>query len=335
MSNADSPALHQRLSSVLTDTRGVPRERASFLTQLKYTAVIRRFEFLPVILTVAFMPAVLGANSWDELGSLNAVLAVLWAVLGMQIGNMTNALADRELDAAGGKSRMPDAIYGLGVSRVVAQIAISTLVQCAIAGFLAVRTEHWGLLLIGVVAGLIGFQYSLPPLHLKSAGIWQLPSLQLDLVFLPGLFVLYAYDHPLDWDRVATVAGFALVLVSLFVTSHAEDYIEDRQLGFHTYTVAMGLTRTMYVQSSMLFVGSVVLIGSVVTEFGFTWWLLLYVAAWAVSQRFLFTVIQDVRGVRLEDALEKLHRKSLIGPYHAAVMGWATLVLAVALLSGR
>ena len=328
MSSTGIPAVHERLSSVLTDTRGVPREPASLATRLRYVAVIRRIEFMPVIFTVATMPAVLGAQEWREVFSLNAFLAVIWAILGLQIGNMTNALAARELDAAGEKPRMSDAIYGLGVSRVVAEIVVSTVVQCVLAVYLAVRTEHWGLLGIAVVAGLIGFQYSVPPLHLKSAGVPQLPALQLDIVFLPGLFVLYSFDHALDWSKVVTVAGFALVLTSLFVTSHAEDYFEDRQLGFNTYPVALGLARALYVQSAMLFVGSVY------EEFGFTWGLVVYVVAWLVSQRFLFTVIRDVRGVPTEDAVAALHRKSLIGPYHSALMGWSSLAMAALALSG-
>ena len=159
--------------------------------------------------------------------------------------------------------------------------------------------------------------------------------LQLDLVFLPGLFILRSYGHDLEWGTVVTVAGFAMVLVSLFVTSHAEDYLEDGQFGLRTYPRALGLTNAMYVQSTMLFVGSLLVIGSVFATFGVNWAFILYVVAWLESQRFLFTVVRDVRGAPLDSAIAALHKKSLIGPYHAALMGWTTVVLAVFVLIGR
>lgn len=325
--------LGAKLSAVLTDPRDATRERLPLKTRMNHIFVIRRFEFMPVIFTVAFAPAVLGAHSWGEFFSLNMIVGVLFAISGMQVGNMTNALADREQDALF-KSRQSEAVFGLGVSRVVGHIAVSTLVCCALAVFLAVRTGHWDLLPVAAVAGILGFQYSIPPLQLKSAGPWQLPTLQLDIVFLPGLFVLRSYDHAVEWGTVVTVAGLSLSLVALFVTSHAEDYQEDEEFGIRTYTVAWGLVKTMYVQSTMLFVGALMVLVSVYATFGFNWGFVPYAVAWLLSQRFLFTVVRDVRGP-FDAAIEALHKKSLVGPYHAALMGWATVLLAVFVLIGR
>ncbi|MEU0698792.1 UbiA family prenyltransferase [Streptomyces niveus] len=340
MSSTDTATLTEKLTAILTDAqdpqdpRSAPGERPSLATRTRYVFVIRRFEFMPVILTVALAPALLGAHSWGDFLSLNMLLAMLYAISGMQIGNMTNALADREQDALY-KSRQSEAIYGLGVSRVVVHIVVSTVVCSALATILAIRTGHWDLLLIAAVVGILGFQYSVPPLKLKSAGAWQLPTLQLSLVFLPGLFVLRSYEEELEWGSVVTLAGFALALVSLFVTSHAEDYLEDEQFGVRTYTVAWGLTRTMYIQSTMLFVGALLMIWSVYATFGFTWALVPLVVAWLLSQRLLFTVVRDVRGATMDAAIAALHKKSLIGPYHAALVGWMTVLLAVFVLIGR
>ncbi|AUH39628.1 UbiA family prenyltransferase [Streptomyces sp. CMB-StM0423] len=334
MPKADAPPLRAQLDALLTDSDGAPGQRPPLATRVRYACVIRRFEFLPVILTVSFAPALLGAHEWSDVYSLNTLLGVLFSVSGMQIGNMTNALADREQDALY-KSRQSEAIYGLGVSRVVAHIGVSTAINCALAVFLAIRTGHWDLLPLAVFVGLLGFQYSVPPLKLKGAGAWQLPTLQLSLVFLPGLFVLRSSEYAVEWGSVVALAGFALLLVSLFVTSHAEDYIEDEKFGIRTYTVAWGLTKTMYIQSSMLLVGAPLFLGSVWVTFGFSWAFVPWIAAWLLSQRLLYTVIRDVSDNTHEAAIEALHKKSLIGPYHAALMGWATVLLAVFVVIGR
>lgn len=331
---SNNPALRSRLTEIFTDTRGLPVEPATMATRLRYSVVIRRLEFLPVVITVALVPTVLGAHSWRDIASLNAIAAVAFVIFGHNVGNMVNSLADRDEDALF-KSRTSTAVYGLGVSRVVGQIILWSVICFALAVFLGSRTQHWDVLLIALTFLVLSVQYSIPPLHFKSSGILQLPFLQFDTVFLPGLLILRAYDHDLEWGTVITVAGLALSLVALFSVSHAEDYLEDEQFGLRTYVLALGLTRTFYVTSAMLAIGAVLVISSVWATFGLSWAFLLYVPAWLVSQRFLFTVLQDVRGKSLEAAIAALHKKSPIGAYYSALVGWSTLVLAIFVLIGR
>ncbi|MFF8385965.1 UbiA family prenyltransferase [Streptomyces kanasensis] len=333
-STGTATTLGAKFAAILTDPRGVPGERAPLAARLKYALVIRRYEFLPVYVPLVLTPALLGARSWGEFASLDAVLALVYVISGLQVANMTNALADREQDRQL-KSRQSDAVYGLGVPRVVTHIAVSTAVCGALALYLTVRAQQWEMLLPALAAGLIGFQYSLPPLHLKSAGLWQLLALQNGCVFLPGLFVLWSFGHPLEWGSVVAVLGFALALTSLFVTSHGEDYLVDGRFGIRTYVRALGLVRAFRVQLAMLVAGGVLILVSVPATFGFTWGLLPFLAAWLVSIRFLDAVVRDVRRAPLHEAVADLHGKSLLGPYHSSLLSWATVVLAASVLIGR
>ncbi|GAA0396074.1 UbiA family prenyltransferase [Streptomyces luteireticuli] len=334
MPRTDSAPRTATLAEILNDRHATPGPRPPLGARAKYALVIRRFEFLPGYVPQAVVPGLLGAASWGQLGSLNAVLAMLWSISGLQVANMANALADREQDRRL-KSRQSRAVYGLGVTRVVLHTAVSTLVYAAVAAFLAIRTHHWDLLGYAAAFLFIGFAYSLPPLHLKSRGIWHLLSLQTGCMLLPGIAILRAYDHATPWAHVWTLTGFAMVVTSLFVTSHCEDYVVDGQFGTRTYVRALGLAGALYLQSAMLFLGSLLLLGAIWAIDGPTWGFVPYAVAWLPSQRLLFAAVRVVHRVPLDEAMDYFHRKSLHGPYHSALMSWATVALAALVLTGR
>lgn len=330
---ANATTIRQKYSAILTDADGGPRVRAPFLTRLKYALVVRRIEFLPVHFTIGMVPTVMGAHSWKELVALNAILGVLYGITHMELADMMNALADRELDATY-KARQPQAIHGLGVRRVVVHIVVTTLFYLAIPVFFAVRTGHWDVLVLGLAAWFMGIQYSFPPLHLKSAGAWQLPSLQIGCVVLPGLVILRGYDRPLEWGAVAVVAGLALIQTAMFVTNHAEDYHEDKQFGIRTYVLAFGLRRAMVVQTTMLTLGGLVTLGGVWLAYGFTWGLIPYAIVWLACVRFMLVVVGEMRAP-LDEAITAVRKKALTGPYHGVVLSFMTVLLAFFILAGR
>ncbi|WP_328870933.1 UbiA family prenyltransferase [Streptomyces sp. NBC_00287] len=333
MSSTSATTLGARLTEVFTDSRGVPPEPAPLGTRLKYALVIRRIEFLPIHIVIGLVPTVLGAHTWGEFASVNAIVAFLFCVTHMEMADMLNALADRELDATY-KSRQPRAIYGLGVRKVIAHIAVTTFLYFAASVFLAARTGHWDLIAIAFAGWLIGVQYSLPPLHLKSAGLWQLPTLQFGCVFIPGLFALRSFEHGLEWGSVLIVIGLSLTLTGTFVTNHAEDYLEDQQFGIRTYVLALGINKAMRVQSTMLALGALLVLGGAWLEFGFTWGLILYLVVWLVSQRFMWMITRGTSG-SFDSALDTVRKHALSLPYHGVVLGFTNVALALFVLGER
>ncbi|WP_240138434.1 UbiA family prenyltransferase [Streptomyces sp. MUM 178J] len=333
MSSTSATTSGTKIAQVFSDSRGVPTERAPLGTRLKYALVIRRIEFLPIHMVIGLVPTVLGARAWGELASVNAVVAFLFCVTHMQMADMLNALADRELDATY-KSRQPKAVYGLGVRKVVAHFAVTSALYLGASVFLAVRTGHWDLVPIALAGWLMGVAYSLPPLHLKSAGLWQLPTLQFGCVFIPGMFALRAYEHPLEWASVLVVVGLSLTLTGTFVTNHAEDYLEDQQFGIRTYVIALGIRRAMQVQSAMLALGALMVLGAVLLGFGFTWGLALYAVVWLVSQRYIWMVTSGTRD-SFDTALATVRKHALSLPYHGVALGFTNVALALFVLGGR
>jgi 4-hydroxybenzoate polyprenyltransferase len=328
MSTTDASA-RARLTRILTDTSEDDPARPSLGTSLKYHFFIRRPEFLPGHILIGLAPAMLGATSWEEFVSVNAAVAVLFAIVNMQLADQINALADRWEDAAN-KSRLATAVFGLGVKRVVGDIILTSLLYVGMAVFLAIRTGHWDLLLIVTAGWIVGVQYSLPPWHLKSAGVGQLFGLYM-WVSIPQLFVLRAYENDLQWTNVVATAALTVVLVALFTTNQVEDYFDDEKFDVRTYVRALGIKKTLAVQSVILCVGSLAVVGSVYQNSGFNWAMILFLAAWLSCQAYMFS-LSKAASAPIENVVTSVKKKSLVGPYLSMLMSSMTMLVGIGVL---
>ncbi|QKW08099.1 UbiA family prenyltransferase [Streptomyces sp. NA04227] len=328
--SATAVSAREKLSRILTDTSEDDPQRPPLGTQLKYYFYIRRPEFLPGHILIGLAPAMLAATSWDEFTSVNAVVAILFAIVNMQLADQINALADRWEDAAN-KSRLATAVYGLGVKRVVGDVIVTSLVYIAMAVFLAAKTGHWDLLLIVAAGWVVGMQYSLPPWHLKSAGVGQLFGLYL-WVWIPMLFVLRAFDNELQWTNVVATAALTVILVALFTTNQIEDFFDDEEFDVRTYVRALGIKKTLAVQSTILCVASLVIVAAVWQNSGFNWGMIPFLAAWLVCQGYMYS-LSKAAGAPIENVVDSVKKKSLVGPYLSMLMSSMTTVVGIGVLA--
>jgi 1,4-dihydroxy-2-naphthoate octaprenyltransferase len=301
---------------------------------LSYSLRIRRIEFLPLTVTVPLVPALLAARSWRELVSVDVLVAALVIVLSIQVGNIANCLADREMDATY-KTRLSEAVYGLGVPNVVRQIVVTSGLCALLEVFLTFRTHHVDLLVIGLLWAVLGIGYSLPPLHLNGRGIWQLPTLLNVYFILPGLFMLRAFDGPIEWVAVVALCGFSLTNIGIIVVNHAEDLPEDERFSIRTYVRALGLTNALFLGTGMLVIGAMLAAGSACSMVGVSWGCLLYLAVWAPGLRFSWQTALAVRRKPIDLAVATLRARSKRAPLHTCLIGWATVALAASVFLTR
>lgn len=332
--NPATQTLSAQWVKILTDDGAEAPEKPTARTWLIYGLRIRRVEFLPLTLTVPLVPALLVSHSARELLSLNMLLATVVVILSIQVGNMANCLADREMDAIY-KTRLSQAVYGLGVGSVVRQIAVTSLAAALIEGYLTFRTGHLDLLLIGGLWALLGMGYSLPPLHLNGRGIWQLPVLLAVYFILPGLFVLRAFEEPVSWAAVGVICGFACTNIGIIVINHAEDFPEDVLYSIRTYVRALGLTRALTLGVVMLCVGAGLVTTSILVMAGPNWGLVPYLIACLLGVRFVGKTALAVRGKSLEDGIVALRLRSKLAPPHTVLVGWTTVLLAALVFATR
>jgi 4-hydroxybenzoate polyprenyltransferase len=218
---------------------------------------IRRPEFMIAEWPIFLIPALLSRrnlawSSWLELATLFFLL--------FHVGDMTNCLADRELDSVY-KTRLSEAVYALGERNVALQIAASAAAALAIAFEISVRIDSWQpLALVG--AGLaLGLSYSLPPLYAKGRGLLQIATLWALIFVGPMTLVWVASGRTIDPTAMALFACYGLMQQGIVLVNTAEDLPEDRATGIRTSAIALGLEGSLATAMGMVLVGGAGVMG--------------------------------------------------------------------------
>lgn len=287
---------------------------------------IRRPEFMVAELPILLIPMLLarqGHVPWTTLVELSALFFLLF-----HFGDMINCLADRELDAVY-KTSLSEAIYGLGTRNVSAQVAATALAALALAAHLGVRLARPDVVLLVVVGLLLGAQYSVGPLKLKSRGVLQVVTLWAVIFVGPMLLVARVVGGPLSAALGALVLAYGGMQEGIILVNTAEDLPEDRGAGIRTTAVQLGLSGCV-----RLSVGMVAGFGGAVLGL-FGWMtagaassvvaLLPLCAAWAWVVWEIGAVAAAVRGLDEPSAMVALRPRARRMPLWIAATAWASL----------
>ncbi|MBX3271048.1 MAG: TauD/TfdA family dioxygenase [Sandaracinaceae bacterium] len=232
------------------------RTPRTLLCDVVDSLTIRRPEFMVAeipILLIAALTATHGA--WAPLASGRfAAVAILFFLL-FHFGDMINCLADRELDAVY-KTRLSEAVYGLGVANVRAQITLTVLAALGLGGALAWtlgRVEIVGLVAVGLV---LGGQYSTRPLWLKSRGLAQIVTLWGVIFVGPMLLVASVMGERVLDARWALFFGlYGAMQQGIVLVNTAEDLPEDRASGIRTSAIVLGLRGAVWTACALVIAG--------------------------------------------------------------------------------
>ncbi|MFG1780542.1 UbiA family prenyltransferase [Micromonospora sp. NPDC049051] len=307
---------------------GVPTPAPAIARRPIYHSIrIRRVEFLPVMLAIYAIPSLLSVDDIGTLASVHFALVIVMALSIMHFIDMTNAYADRDVDAVY-KTWLSQAVYGLGLRNVRWQIAATGAGVLALATYFTFRTGHWDILPLVAFTLWIGAQYSIPPVHLKSSGVGQIPGLAAVLIWLPMLVVVRSVPGELSWPLLAVIVGFGLNQVGIVMVNTAEDWPEDAAFDIRTCVRALGLSRAMAVASGLIAVGGTTVCVSVLAIGGFTWGAVPMIAAIAFALVHVSGTWRGVRGKPLADALAFLRPRAKLVPLQVASTGWGTVIAA-------
>jgi 4-hydroxybenzoate polyprenyltransferase len=305
------------------------------LTAVKNYMIVRRMEFYVVELTIFSMPVLVAARSIQELFSLVVLEGFIMFFVIYAMGDMINCLVDRELDASY-KTRLSNAVYGLGVSNVRNLVIAEGVIALLLAIHLSFATDRWlilGLVLIGM---FLGIQYSTGPIFFKSRGVWHLVCLWLLLYFLPMLCSSLFVQDNLTWQIVALAATYATVEMGIILVNTSEDLPEDRAMGVRTTTVALGLNRTIALATGMVLLGGMGFILFWISLYGQRTapaWSYLAIAglgaAWVFVLNSMWGLMRGVNQAANEhNAVALVKARGMHVPIWATMMGWLGVICA-------
>jgi alpha-ketoglutarate-dependent taurine dioxygenase/4-hydroxybenzoate polyprenyltransferase len=216
---------------------------------------IRRPEFMVAEIPILFIAALVSGAPARFFVSLRFLeLATLFFLL-FHFGDMANCLADRELDAVY-KTKLSEAVLGLGPRRVVKSLLATALVALALSADLAMNLGRP--LLVGfVLLGLIlGHQYSFGPVRFKSRGILQIAAL-IVLIFV-GPACLVAEVCGGYRAALGFFVAYGAMQQGIILLNTAEDLPEDREAQIYTSAVSLGLRGTVFVALLLITFGGLV-----------------------------------------------------------------------------
>lgn len=278
---------------------------------------------LPIIL----IPALLMTTDLSELASWRFGAAFVLLYLIFNFGDMINCLADRDLDAVY-KSRLSNAVYRLGVENVRRQMRITCGAAIVLSAVLAFNTRNWDLILLVGVELLWAAQYSVPPMHFKRRGLWQVLTLCGILFILPMTIVARVFPGQPPWELLLLFVAYAAMQEGIILVNTAEDIPEDQEAGLRTSALVLGLSRSVAVGAIMAAVGGVVC-AACLTAIGYPSWGL---AVFALSLSWvLWEMVSTWRAVRsrpLTEGMAILRPRARRMPMWITATGWGSLLAA-------
>jgi alpha-ketoglutarate-dependent taurine dioxygenase/4-hydroxybenzoate polyprenyltransferase len=200
---------------------------------------IRRPEFMVAEVPILLIAARLVAGTSALLTWHFAETVALFFLL-FHFGDMINCLADRDLDAVY-KTHLSEAVKGLGVRNVRWQLGCTAGGAVALAAHLSWVCRRPDVLAL-VAAGLaLGAQYSVGPLRLKGAGLWQVAALWAVIFVGPMLLVARVLGASPTAALLTLIASYGAMQQGIVLVNTAEDLPEDREARVRTTAVALGL----------------------------------------------------------------------------------------------
>jgi 4-hydroxybenzoate polyprenyltransferase len=176
-------------------------------------------------------------------------------------GDLTNCLADRDLDAKA-KPHLSQAVYRLGPRNVAIQAALSALAALALAVHLSLQLDRWLIALLVPPGLFLAWAYSCPPLRIKGRGAWQLLWYWAALFVSPMVFADLLLRSRPSLEVLLVAGAFATTQTGVLLANTAEDYPEDREAGVRTVVVALGLRRGIGLAFALTSTGAVWLLGT-------------------------------------------------------------------------
>jgi lycopene elongase/hydratase (dihydrobisanhydrobacterioruberin-forming) len=303
------------------------------MEKLRLVLTVSRVELLPMSVGIMAAIVVLSVHTRAEVFSLRTIGTIVFVSVYFQCGNLVNAMADRwqDLDF---KTRLAHAVRDLGIPRMNRLVLVHLIVMVLILAWLVVSTRHLDLVIWGGLLIIISFQYSLPPLHLKSTGIWHIVVIAMSLLILPGITLLRVHDRPFDWVSLIIVIGIAVAANSVSVVNSAEDIPEDTEHGINSFPRAIGLLPSLGVALAQLVIGAGIVVGVTFPVVGFSWVYIPYLAAVLMLGVYLIRMINGVQGKPLDEAVAVI-RDAKVFSLAVVPLAWTSILPAAGFFASR
>ncbi len=335
--------LHGRERFAATTPRHLQRvnildERRRWWHGLRDSMRIRRPEFWLAEIPIFFIPLLLLPGKVIDPASTLFWMSLLLFFLLFHTGDMLNCLADRNLDAVY-KTRLSEAVYGLGITSVKWQIVLTMIAAISLSLVLSIQIGRPWLIVLVIAGLLLGIAYSIKPMQLKSRGLWQIIALWILIIVGPMLLLTLIFAASLEVLPLLVIvaAAYGALQEGIILVNTAEDYHEDREAGIRTPAVAWGPQSCIALAAALILFGGAVLLivlyfawQPLYTVEAWTAGMLLFVTCWLWVAYRVGQLWRRIRQLDLTSAVAAIKHAARWMPLWITATAWATFAVALA-----
>jgi 4-hydroxybenzoate polyprenyltransferase len=187
-------------------------------------------------------------EAWRHLLIIIPVLAA-WYLHGTCI----NDLSDEAIDKVNLRGAVGRPLANKRVSRgFIMWLAVGAGIVCLAGAFVIGMLAFW----ICVIALVLNWVYSMPPVRLSGRGIMAPLLLPLGYVALPFLLAVNAVDGRMKWWQIGLLAGLYISFIGRIVLKDFRDVKGDSKYNKRTFIVRYGPRATVIFSAFMFAIGS-------------------------------------------------------------------------------
>ena len=311
----------------------------SIKNMFKLYITVSRWEFLPAVLIGILIGIFIGADSIQNLISYEftpiLIEGILIFILLFNVGFMVNCWADWKVDELY-KTKLYHSVIKMGRNKLGILVILHIIISIILAYHITVQLARIEVSLLVWIGIFLGVGYSIEPFRFKRRGLLH-SLIALPIFFIPGIYSYLLVNSlsitaPYTIIFISAAIGITLGHYSLILISQAEDTPADKKMNLITPAVKWGLKKTLKISYKTNFIGSVVIIISLMIMFlTINYWLLLLIPIIIIGRYYsmieVYKLYKNTINLSSEDdILSKIREKMDVYPmWHAYGLSGVTI----------
>ena len=311
----------------------------SIKNMFKLYITVSRWEFLPAVLIGILIGIFIGADSIQSLISYEftpiLIEGILIFILLFNVGFMVNCWADWKVDELY-KTKLYHSVIKMGRNKLGILVILHIIISIILAYHITVQLARIEVSLLVWIGIFLGVGYSIEPFRFKRRGLLH-SLIALPIFFIPGIYSYLLVNSlsitaPYTIIFISAAIGITLGHYSLILVSQAEDTPADKKMNLVTPAVKWGLKKTLKISYKTNFIGSVVIIISLMIMFlTINYWLLLLIPIIIIGRYYsmieVYKLYKNTINLSSEDdILSKIREKMDVYPiWHAYGLSGVTI----------
>ena len=311
----------------------------SIKNMFKLYITVSRWEFLPAVLIGILIGIFIGADSIQSLISYEftpiLIEGILIFILLFNVGFMVNCWADWKVDELY-KTKLYHSVIKMGRNKLGILVILHIIISIILAYHITVQLARIEVSLLVWIGIFLGVGYSIEPFRFKRRGLLH-SLIALSIFFIPGIYSYLLVNSlsitaPYTIIFISAAIGITLGHYSLILVSQAEDTPADKKMSLITPAVKWGLKKTLKISYKTNFIGSVVIIISLMIMFlTINYWLLLLIPIIIIGRYYsmieVYKLYKNTLNLSSEDdILSKIREKMDVYPiWHAYGLSGVTI----------